>query len=425
MKAIRKISKLQRGQAIVIFTVALGVILMLMAVVLDGGVLLLRRREAQAAADAGALRGVLHLCGTLDDPTGAALAAKTDGENYATVNNLATTALGIPNAAAHTLRVDTVITQTPALAGLMGFGPIDVQATATAICLPAGSGTAVMPFVFACEPPEGVAASDSEDCVEKIWGDDLPAEALPPADPTPSDTGPFYLVHNSDPADEDLHCIDPPNSDPANPTATDPPYSEGAWDCDFDNDGIDDIIDSANKGWISLESGTNPGASILIDWILNGFDGEITTHVWAGGSPGVADSIFQAIGDLEDPEFPIVFIPVFNSVCNESGDPEVECPTKYHETPVDPIDDETLSISGAQKYYHIIGFAAFQITCVYDLGNSSCPMRNAADINAPSPNDFVAGTPKTVEGYFVPYIDPDLGGGPGFDTGTYITRLIN
>jgi hypothetical protein len=282
-----------------------------------------------------------------------------------------------------------------------------------------------MPFVFACEPPSGVPASDSEDCVEKIWGDDLPLEAGDPPAPTLTDAGPYYLVHNSDPADEDLHCIDPPNSDPANPTATDPPYSEGAWDCDFDNDGIDDIIDSANKGWISLETGTNPGASVLIDWILNGFEGEIVTHVWAGGSPGVANSVFQAVGDLEDPDFPIVFIPVFNAVCNDNGDPEIQCPFKWHETPTDPIDDLTLSISGAQKYYHIIAFAAFQITCVYDVGNSNCEFRNIVDQLAPAPNDFVAGTPKTIEGYFVPYIDPDLGGGPGFDTGTYVTRLIN
>lgn len=428
MKVIKRKLPFERGQSIVIFTVSLAVLLMLMSLVLDGGLLLVRRREAQASADSGALAGVVQVCGTFADSAeeaAAEAAAETIGETYATTYNQATAAVGNASAANNTLQVTATITQNPALAGLMGFGPIDVSAVATARCDPVGALNKLMPFVFACDPPEGVDASDSEDCVQKIW-----EEETPPDPATLDDAGPWLLIHDSNSIVEELECLDEPNSDATLPVGTgDPTYWYGAWDCDFDNDGINDIIDYANRGWISLVAGTNPGAAQLSDWIVNGFDGEIGTHTWVGGESGTAGSVFMSVDSLNEPPFPIVFIPVFNALCDASegheDDPQVACPGRYHTDPPDDVDDITLSINGAQKYYHIIAFAAFQITCVDVGGGPPCPYRTfiGDNIAPPPPNHFTPGKPITIEGYFTAIVDPDAGGGIGLDTGTYTIKL--
>jgi hypothetical protein len=384
------------------------VLLMLMAVVLDGGLLLVRRREAQASADAGVLRGVLYICGN-SVTAEAGETARAEGISYATVENQATSAAASVNIAINQLTVIATITQKPALAGLMGWGPIDVSASATAQCQNAGVGTSLMPFVFACEPPEGVLVEDYPDCVQKIAED--PDEPIFPDE--------YYIVHNSNPEDENLWCIDPPNSEF-------PDEFEGNWDCDFDNDGVDDIIDSGDKGWISLQAGTNPGTNELIDWIANGFDGEISTHMWAGGSPGVSNSIFQSIAELADPDFPVVYIPIFDAVCNFSGDPEIECPGKWHDSSIPP--DITLTIGGAQKYYHISAFAAFQITCVHAPPATGCPYRAYVNGLWTGGNPFpltADGLPTSIEGYFIGIVDADFGSGGTIDTGVYIAKLTN
>ncbi len=51
-----------KGQIIVLFALGLLALIALAALVLDGGMLFLNRRTAQAAADAGALAGARALC---------------------------------------------------------------------------------------------------------------------------------------------------------------------------------------------------------------------------------------------------------------------------------------------------------------------------------------------------------------------------
>lgn len=402
MKENRQNLLFQRGQSIVIFTISLTVLLILMALVLDGGVLLLRRREAQASADAGALRGATLICGTAPEAADY-VAADFEAKEFADDENQGNTSV-VTFPGTNTIQVVTTITQAPALAGLMGFGDINVEALARAECVPAGTGTHLMPFVFACEPPEGVLVADYDDCVQKIAGD-------PPVYP-----GDYYLVHDSEESEEDLWCIYPPNTEPS-----DPEYEEGSWDCDFDNDGVDDIVNSANRGWISLETGNTINAGILSGWIEDGFDGVVSTHMWLSTATGSMSAVFNTVKNALGPDYPIIIIPIYNAVCYDMASPQTACPGKWHESP-DP-QDIWLEINGGQKYYHIAAYAAFQITCVHVQGPAGqCDYREYVALQ--DGGDFITpGTPKSIEGYFVNVIDPDLGVGTGLDTGAYVVRL--
>ena len=77
-------TKSQHGQSLVLVALmALGLFGML-ALVLDGGNLYTQRREAQLAADAGALAGARTYCETEN-----ALAAQLSAEDYAVTRNAA------------------------------------------------------------------------------------------------------------------------------------------------------------------------------------------------------------------------------------------------------------------------------------------------------------------------------------------------
>src|SRR5512144_701972 len=79
MKKMRQNS--EHGQFLVMLAVMLLALLAMLALVLDGGTLYLKRREAQNAADAGALAGARSLCLTKDAGQ-AAFMAKQYAEVY-------------------------------------------------------------------------------------------------------------------------------------------------------------------------------------------------------------------------------------------------------------------------------------------------------------------------------------------------------
>ena len=373
----------QTGQVLVIFVFSLIALMAFLALVLDGGMLMLRRREAQVAADAGSLAGAIPLCGSSPDP----IEAEARAQEYASIQNSASAAaVTFPSPAR--ISVKASIDQVPAFLGLFGYGIITVDANASAECIPAGGATGpILPMAWNCRPPVG--GSESPDCALEYGEDNL------------------YIVMDSDPADESLTCIYPPNSN-----GTDE-FESGDMDCDIDDDGIDDVIDGGNRGWLDLDGG-NGNASQTNNWISEGYAGTVRTYTWVPGSPGVYASSFHEVSDL-GPDFPQLIVPIFNEFCNETLDPEVTCAEKYSHAP-DP-EDETVYASGLSFYYHISGFAIFQITCVYTQGSDAqCPGRQALGFNNP-------GDPKTFEGYFVEGTLPDLDPGLGDDTGAYVVRL--
>jgi len=88
MKKIKTGHKLEHGQILPIVVIALLVLMGLSALILDGGALMVNRRAAQNAADAGAMAGARVLCRE-ENPTNAniydAIYQYTTVENNATI----------------------------------------------------------------------------------------------------------------------------------------------------------------------------------------------------------------------------------------------------------------------------------------------------------------------------------------------------
>ena len=147
-----------KGQIIVIFALGLVVLVAMAALVLDGGMLYLNRRTAQAAADAGALAGARVMCygATYDEVVDTA-------EQYAMDQNSASEATAyvddFPNG---DVTVDVNMHQDSFFAQVFGINYLEVPATASANCYPPEAAKHVLPVAWACRAP--VAGSDSDDC---------------------------------------------------------------------------------------------------------------------------------------------------------------------------------------------------------------------------------------------------------------------
>ena len=412
--------KFQRGQAIVLVVLAMIALLAMLALVLDGGSTFMTRRAMQNAADAGALAGARALCvrpsyGCAPEASDATCATFFASQ-YATVHNTAQGAQVWIDPDPDNKRV--VVTATRDVdtffAHFIGQDEVPVQASAEAACCPPTTGESILPVAWACRPPINDDLSDKDDCQEQVVDFNYAEDRRTTNPPTePPDVLDLYLIMDSNAQPTDLRdvCI-----------------SLGGWlNCDLDGDGEDDLIANGAKSWLDLD-GSGGGASSLSDWIDNGFPGVIKAHTWTGGQTGTANSVFQTAGDHEGE---IVFIPVFNLICD--GDPSTECPGDVHSQ------DTIVHTAGGNYYYHIISFAAFYISCVNASGvqhapdtalsGNECPGHKIArDLNVFA--DVTGGNnphnPKTIEGYFLDDFPSGAGGGDctgGIDTGAYILSL--
>ncbi len=362
-----------RGQSMVTVAILLFVFIGMLALVLDGGYAYLQRRAAQTAADAGALAGAREYC-LVDDVN---LAINTALE-YAINRNTAIEAEASIDADG-IVTVQTHIPFTTFFGQLLGQPTITSSAIAAAGCFVPGAAVGILPVAWNCSPPIEGFPSHSKDC--SILFDKL------------------YVIMDSKTSEKDFYCQDPPNSG----------LPEGTLDCDYDDDGLDDLIAGGDRSWLDLNGGGG-GSSELVDWINGGFDGITKIHTWYGGQSGVATDVFQAaagrVGDY-------VLFPVFDAYCDQPGAlPEYSCPDLYHSI------DTTVPSGGASTlYYHVISFAYFRITCVDAPPYGPCPGHEAAGL----PNQV-----KTIEGYFVKKIPPGLSGKPGGgkDAGAYTLYLI-
>jgi hypothetical protein len=382
----------EKGQNVILIALMMMVFIGLLALVIDGGFSYSSRRAAQNAADAGALAGANQLCAV--DPAVLPADAAWD---YAVNRNGATDA--DINIVEHTIEVTATVPHQSFFAGLIGADVVTTTAYAKAGCYSPCSGTGVMPVAWACEPPVG--GSDEDDCVLQYG--------------TVDDPGPTYVVMDSNKAEEDYQCQDPPNS--GNPP--------GTLDCDFiggpdvdpadgvpDGDGVNDLIIGGGRSWLDLDGGSQ-GSNDLVDWIANGFDGDVTQHLWLPGTDGTSTNIFHEarlhVGEL-------VILPVFNDFTLQCR-PDIEpaCSGKWH----DDIPDEIHPTSaGSADYYHIISFSVFKITCVSAVPGQKCPAKEYL-----VDNDILDPQDKTIEGYFVEGYVPGLGGSCGYDAGAYTIYL--
>ena len=395
-------TKYERGQTIVLIAVMIFGLLVLSALVVDGGNLYMNRRAAQTAADSAALAGAMERCvnkGNLTDVTNVV-------NNYAMTQNDAS---AVENLAVTTYRVsvEVSITQPTFFARVFGLDQQQVNAAAAADCLiPRGVVGDIVPIAYTCRPPVG---GEVEDCnMERIpyklfqeiedSGFDFETFILDVGDETTSasymtdldglngEGKALYIVMDTDKFDEFTDCS----------------MYGGPINCDFNNDGIIDVAAGGDRGWLYLEG----NASDLKNIMENGPVGEVYIDRWYPGKPGADDVVISTAHDYRVGD--VVFVPIFDKICT-TNDFFNEC--DYNSPP-----DTVWEWSGKYTYYRITEFAASYVSCVWDNNKDKCPGRDYAGLGKKDAN--------TIEGYFLDGFV--TGGSPdgNNDTGVYIISLV-
>jgi hypothetical protein len=125
--------------------------------------------------------------------------------------------------------------------------------------------------------------------------------------------------------------------------------------------------------------------------------------------------------------FDILWIPVFNYICDYAPSPGSTCYIEAHNGTADipaaplPVGTEcrVADLESGPNYYHIVGYAPFVPTCAHSKKQDYCPGFALAQQINPSINDNT----NTLEGYF---INPESLGelvSQGVDLGVYTVSL--
>lgn len=422
----------ESGQTLVLVVIGFLAFIAILALVLDGGNAYAAKRQAQNAADSGALAGAQYLCQHRND-AGVVTAAIQKAKDYAGYNGADNYAQVNANITAATVVVTATVTKDTFFASVIGYPQVAPRAVAEAACRPPGVG--VLPVAWSCR--------------ENVVGEIKCTEDVGPCRTASDPTGlkcTYVLMDsvkvkeknkNCDPADptcytqNDLECS-PPGTPP-----TCAPADLTKIDCDLDNDCVDELATGGSRSWLDLD-GSGGGANELKDWITGAVDPpEIAVHTWLPEESGVATSIFHSTADALVGK--VVILPVFNKVCN--GLPTILNPETTSYCNAGSIDIQDL-ITSSTLNFHVISFSAFHITCVQTGKNKTTPEAGyflspsdkscyghkvaATDPDGSGPlNPSIDDNDKTIEGYFV---RDNLGGfgGPGdwYDTGTFTVVLV-
>lgn len=278
----------EKGQTIVIVALVLVALLIFVALAIDIGLLHLERRHMQNAADAGALAGARELC--LGRSAAEAIAKARE---YAIVQNRAQEADVTVEG-----NIVTVVAKKQAdlfFGGITGVGSRLVTAEAKAACGRVTEACGLWPVAFF----RGAFNKLLKKCPQDfyVWDDDK-----------------TFACNMED-------CIEL-GEDPSTCTV---------YDCDLDNDGIDDVIHGGDRGWLDLSGAAYPytgeclqsgcGASEIACLILSNSGLPISLPKCISGDSGVKagvkDEVDARIGDT-------VAIPLYESVGCE--DPSGNCP---------------------------------------------------------------------------------------------------
>jgi hypothetical protein len=424
--------KLETGQSLVIIALGMVAFVAILALVLDGANAYAAKRQAQNAADAGALAGASYMCKYRDADGG-----EEEAKTYA-VKNGSGDPLAYADLSSGTVVVTATVQRDTFFAGVLGFDLVTPRAVAEAQCRPP-IGIGVLPVAWSCR--NNVIAGEELpgiDC-EQVFG---------PCD----DLSCIYIVMDSNKLTEDVWCdellddngngvIDPEEysiiSDP-------PPGSKiSVIDCDIDDDGVNELKTGGDRSWLDLDGGGN-GANQLKDWLSGGYSTPIDIHTWlpqaSGNKVGVYNDNYKLCTSNKDEPGCIVgedvILPVFDKYCN--GTPTIYPLTYEQETrtycEAGTYDHMDLIDNGSNNY-HVISFSTFHVTCLQAGNNkafneqgktTSCPGNLAAatkSLTNPDPQ-LKIGDP-TIEGYF---IDEQLSGYSGngnmVDTGTFVVVLV-
>jgi hypothetical protein len=440
----------EKGQSLVIVALGLVAFVAMLALVIDGANAYAAKRQAQNAADSGALAGASAMCKYHSEEIG-----ETTAISY-TLSNGADEYLVNANLTSATVIVTATVTRETFFAGVIGHPFVSPVAEAEAACQTPSES--VLPVAWSCRSPSiGGEILPGNDCAEKI---------LPPGH-DPYDLEYTYIMMDSvkvandkkggkcnpdqeDPLAKD-YCYEPQGDVecyvPEPPSCSMPPgQPENKIDCDLNDDCIDELMAGGARAWLDLD-GHGGGASDLKDWITGKEIPPITDpHTWLSSANGTATSIFRDVG--KNLVGTTVLVPVFNNYCKHF--PDIWSPQADPETTDNCTytDRDNLDLAGSNSNYHIISYAAFHITCVQtgknqvyaetdynflDGKGKDCNGHAAAvnNIYCPDPTDkktcvgSIDENDKTIEGYFLEFY---TGGYPGssewFDTGTFTVVLI-
>jgi hypothetical protein len=414
--------KLEHGQIIPMMALGIFALAAMSVLLLDVGALLVNRRSAQNAADAGALAGARMKCSDVNYSDGA---IENEIRDYVVENNASLMKwyftqenLGlIVGLIKGEIVVEAKVEHESFFARIFGDELLTASASAGAGCFPYQADV-VLPIAWSCRPPADGSAS--EDCdilkldyadVEDVANDYLTQFPLPAgveptkgqAEAISDDLFELYASKIYILMDSDKVCGDDIN-------------------CDFFEDGIDrdQLQSGGNRGWLSLDG--EGGTSELRDWIENGSSFNLKPHTWLNGVTGNVANLYSSLSTRLDE---IVWVPVFNVVCEKDPLGSTGCMNKAHKNeapgvPLEPGQEDILIGKTNKTSFHVVAFAPFMPTCVRSQNKDECPGFSLAQDSNPGdiPDNML-----TFEGYFV---DPEtLGEGIGFgaDMGVYTVSL--
>ena len=203
----------ENGQSLILVALLLLVFIGILALVFDGGYTYFMRRNAQNAADAGALAGARVYCDNLDAALGRETALNYVHENDALVYpNDSTTDIGISG---NKVTVETVIEFNNFFGRIFGRKTTQAVAHAAAGCYSPSIAEGVLPVIWFCKP--SLAGEVSEDevgkCLEKFINDVTLQDYLENPKPEGEIYPELYVVMDDMSYDVDLPCIqdDPEN----------------------------------------------------------------------------------------------------------------------------------------------------------------------------------------------------------------------
>ena len=392
MKKIWVTEKFEIGQVLPLVVLMMVAILAMVALILDGGSVMANRRTAQAAADAGAMAGAQRACSGYSDAVAIA-------EAYATKNGAQNAVVSISGS---TVTVDATVENPSFFAKVFGKENLTATADAAAGCYPLKGSGSLMPVAWSCRPTvSGAGFDEGKDCqINSLDWDDLLLPLIEGEVSTitiPGNEGSFemdgdeivntvtgdppsqiYILMDEDKTVDDVTCIE------------DNPTYPGALVCDHDGDGESDFRFGGARGWLYLEGKLKPQ-----DVLEDGYDGTITPVIWLPSDNGNMTVAFEAAKDYQVGQ--VVLVPVYNQLCEgkyNSGNQTIgSCST---------AGDDVSPGSGNQKYYRVVSFAPFYITCVHaHHSDHVCAGLALAD----ELNNLNINKARTIEGFFLENID--------------------
>ena len=419
----------ENGQSLILVALLLVVFIGILALVFDGGYTYFMRRNAQNAADAGALAGARIYCETLVEADGINEAVKYVHENDALVSpNDLPPYLGI-DITGNRVTVDTYIEFDNFFGKIFGRDKTIAPAHAVAGCYSPSLAEGVLPIIWYCKPSLTGGVGGGEECLEQFinWEQ---LQTYLAQNPLQLNDELYIVMDDLKLPDEGLPCIE---DDPVN----------GIYICDWDGDGKLDKIGSS-RGWTNLDgwdgNPDNPNCFPDSDsvgeleyWIAEGYECPLETHTWTPKSnfsnptglyAAAACRVNQAACNKGNSKGPLVLLPVYDDDCPRetpaSGKlldckPPLPPEIKWH----DGVDTIRFNNPADKPYYfHIINFAPFYITCIRTpdgiwtqegklKGSADCPGYKKLE----EKNPIIKGNnTKSVEGYFLWGYVPGLEG---------------